>query len=380
MSWAMWITGPPGSGKSTLARTAARQLDAAGLPVRLLELDEIRQALTPQPNYSDAEREVVYRALVAMATLLTEAHVPVIIDATAHRRRWRERARAGIPKFAEVQLACPLDVCRERERTRPVGHAPRGIYAGAGRPGATVPGVDVPYEPALAPELVIDTVAESVSEGAARIVTLAREIALGAPADLAPRPCGCAIWITGRPGSGKTSLAHRVADSLSAHGIPARVLEFGALSRFLLDGSPTSDAGREIVHRALRYATKLLAEAGVTVLVDDTAPRRAWREAARALIPRFAEVQLLCPTEICVERERAARWELAAPFRTVRGLPTAEAAPDMRFDYEESLRPDLMVRTDVHDPWSAAELVLHLIRRLNRLASADIEEPERRAL
>lgn len=118
----------------------------------------------------------------------------------------------------------------------------------------------------------------------------------------------------------------------------------------------------------------------MTVLVDDTAPRRAWREATRALIPRFAEVQLLCPTEICVERERVARWELAAPFRTVRGRPTADAAPDMRFDYEESLRPDLMVRTDVHDPWSAAELVLHLIRRLNRLASADIEEPERRAL
>ena len=66
-------------------------------------------------------------------------------------------ARAAIPRFAEVQLVCPLEVCRERERTRPRGHAPRGIYARAGRPGATVPGVDVPYEPALAAELTIDT-------------------------------------------------------------------------------------------------------------------------------------------------------------------------------------------------------------------------------
>lgn len=184
MSWAIWITGRPGSGKSALAQEAARRLGAAGEPVRVLELDEIRKALTPAPTYSDAEREVVYRALAGMAALLTEVGVPVIIDATAHRRRWRDLARAAIPRFAEVQLVCPPDLCRQRERTRPAGHAPRGIYARAGRPGATVPGVDVPYEPAPAPELVIDTAAESVQEGAARIVALARRLHRMAPADI----------------------------------------------------------------------------------------------------------------------------------------------------------------------------------------------------
>jgi adenylylsulfate kinase len=173
MSWAIWITGVPGSGKSALARAAARRLRELGEPVRVLELDEIRKAITPTPVYSEAEREIVYRALGCMAALLTGAGVPVIVDATAHRRRWRDLARAAIPCFAEVQLVCPPEVCRERERTRPPGHAPRGIYARAGTPGATVPGVDVPYEPALAPELVIDTAAESVAEGAERIVELA---------------------------------------------------------------------------------------------------------------------------------------------------------------------------------------------------------------
>ena len=146
MSWAIWITGLPGSGKSVLARGAAAELRARGEPVRVLELDEIRKTLTPSPTYSDAERDAVYRALVCMAVLLTEAGVPVILDATAHRRIWRDLGRAAIPRFGEVQLLCPPEVCRERERTRPPGHAPRGIYAQAGRPGATVPGVDVPYE------------------------------------------------------------------------------------------------------------------------------------------------------------------------------------------------------------------------------------------
>ncbi len=181
MSWAIWITGPPGSGKSTLARAVAAALAPRGVPVRVLELDAIRKVLTPAPTYDAAEREVVYRALVQMATLLTESGVPVILDATGHRRAWRDLARAAIPRFAEVQLRCPPGVCREREGSRPPGHAPRGIYARAGRPGATVPGVDVTYEEARAPELTVDTARETISAAAARIVALAERLA-GHPA------------------------------------------------------------------------------------------------------------------------------------------------------------------------------------------------------
>ena len=41
MSWAIWITGPPGSGKSTIARAAASMLAADGVPVRVLEMDDV---------------------------------------------------------------------------------------------------------------------------------------------------------------------------------------------------------------------------------------------------------------------------------------------------------------------------------------------------
>ena len=157
MNWAIWITGPPGSGKTTLARGVAAALEARGVTLRVLELDEIRKILTPAPTYSEAEREIVYRALACMARLLAEAGVPVIVDATGHRRAWRELARSLIPAFAEVQLLCPVGVCRERERQRRPGYAPRAIYAQAGGPGATVPGVDVPYEVSLRAELTLNT-------------------------------------------------------------------------------------------------------------------------------------------------------------------------------------------------------------------------------
>jgi hypothetical protein len=40
-----------------------------------------------------------------------------------------------------------------------------------------VPGVNVEYEPALAPELVVDTAVVSVSEAAARVAALAERLA-----------------------------------------------------------------------------------------------------------------------------------------------------------------------------------------------------------
>lgn len=365
MSWAIWITGPPGSGKSAIARAVEAELGAVGQPVKRLELDEIRKSITPDPRYSDRERDVVYRALGYLAALLVESGTPVLIDATAHRRIWRDLVREAIPRFAEVQLVCPLEICQERERARPRGHAPRNIYAQAGRPGATVPGVDVPYEAALAPELLIDTSVQTVTESAAQIVRLAGDLERAAAEEPAGREAGgepgWAIWITGRPGSGKSTLATRVAESLRERGVRVRLLDLAPVQGFLLGDQPAGEPEQDIVHRVLAYAAKLLTEAGVSVIVDATAGRRAWREAARALIPDFAEIQLLCPTAVCLERERAVRWGLTFEPPSSRPAPSK---PDIVLDYEESTQPDLTIRTDVYDVQAAADRVLVVIQRL----------------
>jgi len=361
MSWAIWITGPPASGKSAIACAVEAELHARGQPVKRLELDEVRESITPVPRYSDAERDVVYRALGYMAALLVEAGRPVLIDATAHRRIWRDLVRAAVPRFAEAQLVCPLEICRERERTRAPGHAPRNIYRKGGLPGATVPGVDVPYEVALAPELLIDTSEQSLGEAVEQVVHLAGRLVMRtAEAPVATEP-SWAIWITGRPGSGKSTLAQRVSEALRDRGTRVRLLEVAPVQQFLLGGQPASLAEQDLVHRVLAYAAKLLTEAGVSVIVDATAGRRAWREAARDLIPCFAEIQLLCPTEVCLERERAVRWGLT--FETSRPQ-AATPGPDIVLDYEESPRPDLAIRTDVYDVQAATERVLVVIQRL----------------
>ncbi|HEY7678566.1 MAG TPA: adenylyl-sulfate kinase [Candidatus Methylomirabilis sp.] len=177
MAWAIWITGLPGSGKTTVAQGAAALAAAAGRQVRTLELDAIRQLVTPEPTYSEEERGVLYRALAVMASLLVEAGSNVIVDATANRRAYRDLARRLIPRFAEVYMRCPIEVCRAREGRRfGGGRAPARIYERADRSGAPVPGAGVPYEPPEAPDLVIDSATVSPGEAAAQVWTLVERL------------------------------------------------------------------------------------------------------------------------------------------------------------------------------------------------------------
>jgi adenylylsulfate kinase len=65
MPWVLWITGLPGSGKSTVA-SAVKEKTPDSVMIRM---DELRRIVTPQPTYSDSEREYVYRSLVCTGPL-----------------------------------------------------------------------------------------------------------------------------------------------------------------------------------------------------------------------------------------------------------------------------------------------------------------------
>lgn len=162
--WTLWLTGLPASGKTTLARRLWRRLHALGVNAVILDSDEVRQVLTPNPTYTDGERDRFYTGLVELAEMITRCGVNVIISATGSWRIYRERARRHLSPFAEVWVRCPIDICRARD--------PKGLYAQADAGEIQqLPGVGVPYEPPEAPAVVVDTDRQTPEEAAEKVLT-----------------------------------------------------------------------------------------------------------------------------------------------------------------------------------------------------------------
>ena len=155
MSFAAWLTGRPASGKSAIARELVGLLHERGVEVSVLESDVMRTQLTPFPRYDDADRDFFYGTLAEIGAQLVNGGRPVVFDATANRRAYRDAGRKAIERFAEVYVDTPLEICEARD--------PKGLYRG---------GMTIDYEPPLTPELVIDGSRSAPAEGARAILAL----------------------------------------------------------------------------------------------------------------------------------------------------------------------------------------------------------------
>jgi len=162
MSFAVWLTGLSGSGKSAIARALLAALHARGVDAAVLESDVLRTQLTPFPRYDEAERDLFYASLAQLGVFLVEKGRPVVFDATANKRAYRDAARERIARFAEIYVDTPLEVCAARD--------PKGLYRG-GRT-TTLPGLQAPYEAPLAPELAVRGDRGTPDSAAAAIVAL----------------------------------------------------------------------------------------------------------------------------------------------------------------------------------------------------------------
>lgn len=170
----LWLTGLSGAGKSTVAYAVEERLVRAGHACVVLDGDNLRHGLNRDLGFSPEDRGENIRRVAEVARLFNEAGLIVITSFISPYAADRENARAiiGPDRFVETYVAAPLEECERRD--------PKGLYAKA-RAGL-IPdftGVSAPYEAPAAPQLALDTVAESVPALVERVMEyLARRGAL----------------------------------------------------------------------------------------------------------------------------------------------------------------------------------------------------------
>ena len=149
-----------------------------------------------------------------------------------------------------------------------------------------------------------------------------------------PHASGVVVWFTGLPASGKTTLAMRVRDALASGNRLSLVLDGDEVRRSFVPKLGYTEAARAGFYATLGKLAALIAEQGFVVLVPATAQRRAWREWARSVAPRFIEVHVTASADECARRDQKGLYA-AAHAGVLSGLPGVDA------DYEQPTEPTL---------------------------------------
>jgi adenylylsulfate kinase len=158
--------------------------------------------------------------------------------------------------------------------------------------------------------------------------------------ELRNRHKGRVVWLTGLPGSGKSTIAYAVEENLHRAGLQTVVLDGDNLRHGLCVDLGFSIADRnENVRRAGEVAKLFLAQ-GTIVLVALVSPIRDAREKIRQWFSDgdFSEIYCDCPSSICRQRDPKGLYEAA-----LRGaIPefTGISSP-----YEAPLNPALVLNT-----------------------------------
>jgi bifunctional enzyme CysN/CysC len=134
-----------------------------------LDGDNLRHGLNGNLGFSADDRAENVRRVGEVARLFADAGVIAVVPLISPYRAGRDHARAlhdaaGLT-FLEVFVDTPLEVCEARD--------PKGLYKQA-RAGEITgfTGVDDPYEPPTAPELVVGRDGSAASDAATEIVAL----------------------------------------------------------------------------------------------------------------------------------------------------------------------------------------------------------------
>jgi len=177
-----------------------------------------------------------------------------------------------------------------------------------------------------------------------------------------------AVWMTGLPGSGKSTIAKELLNQLDN----TEYLRLDAIRKKYVQQPKFTDEERELVYSKFAEEGAELIKQGKNVLFDATAYRRIWRDNARSQIKDFLEVYVKCPIEKCAEREgsRGEGLVMADMYRkalerqrTGKQFEGLGSVVGIDVPFEENSDVEMIIDSDKISPKEAAKAVLDQLKK-----------------
>ncbi len=147
---------------------------------------------------------------------------------------------------------------------------------------------------------------------------------------------GFAVWITGLPASGKSSVTRELVKQLNVRGVPVVTLESDEMRKILTPEPTYSEEERRRFYTMLALIGERITRSGINVIFDATANKRPYRDHARRVIRKFIEAYVDCPLDVCAARDPKGIYARAA-------AGASSTVPGVQAPYEPPLHPDIII-------------------------------------
>jgi adenylylsulfate kinase len=167
---------------------------------------------------------------------------------------------------------------------------------------------------------------------------------------------GAVVWLTGLPGSGKSTIADATERYLYALGMQTALLDGDNIRLGLCADLGFSEADRNENVRRVAETAKLFLECGTVVIVALVSPIRNTREQIKQFLNAddFLEIYCCCPSIVCQGRDPKGHYA-----RATRG--EIHEFTGVSSGYEEPLAPTLLLHTDKQSVEQSVEALTKLI-------------------
>jgi len=163
------------------------------------------------------------------------------------------------------------------------------------------------------------------------------------------------LWFTGLPASGKKVLADAVYRQLKGEGLKIERLDSHDVRPLFPEvGFTPADVDRHVKRSG--HLCSMLEKNGVAVVASFVSPYRPSREFVRNLTSNFVEVYMQATPEACEKRDTKGHYQKAKAGE-YRNFPGVDS------DYEEPLKPELVINIDHINLVQATEQIVSYLKR-----------------